>query len=481
MTRSLRGRLLLWVMLPLVGAVAADAWTSFRYAQGTATDVQDRLLLGSARIIAEQLHYEDGALQPNIPPAALELFESREVDRVYYRVTGSDGQLITGYEELALPRQSLQSEVPVFFGATVRGATVRAVAFLQPVLQDSGVQDVLVEVAETMNGHAQQTRGLWLRLVSRQLLVVALAALLILFGLHQGFKPLLRLCSAVLERRPGSLHPLGMHAVPIELRPLVDAINQYVQQLEVFANAQQVFIQNAAHQLRTPLTLLATQVGYAVRSDDPAVRDESLRAIRHTVQQAARVVNQLLTLSAAEAQQPGELPIEWVSVDGIVRSVVEDLAGQAAAKSIDLGFECEAPEVRALANRVAVREIALNLLDNALRYTQPGGIVTCRLEVFPEAVELTVEDNGPGIPRDEWANVFERFYRVHNSDSAGSGLGLPIVREFAMRMGAEVELTVPQAGHGLAVRVRLRRQGERGQVARTTAARHLPGDPKTAS
>jgi two-component system sensor histidine kinase TctE len=449
---------LLWVMLPLVGAVAADAWTTFRYAQATATDVQDRLLLGSARIIAEQLHYEDGALQPNVPPAALELFEARDVDRVYYRVTSGDGQLITGYEELALPKRPLQPEVPLFFDGTVRGATIRAAALLQPVLTDSGVQNVLVEVAETMNGHEQQARGLWLRLVSRQLLVVALAALLILFGLHQGFKPLLRLRNAVLERRPGSLRPLATHAVPNELRPLVDAINQYVQHLEMYASAQQVFIQNAAHQLRTPLTLLATQVGFAVRSDDPAVQGESLQAIRHTVQQAARLVNQLLTLSAAEAQQPGELPIEPVSIDAIVRGVVEDLAGQAAAKAIDLGFESDAPQAHALANRVAVREIAMNLLDNALRYTQAGGVVTCRIGVSSEAIELTVEDNGPGIPRDEWAKVFERFYRVHNRDSSGCGLGLPIVREFATRMGAEVTLAVPPAGQGLAVRVRWRRE-----------------------
>jgi len=289
------------------------------------------------------------------------------------------------------------------------------------------------------------------------LLVVVLAALVILFGLHRGLKPVLWLRNAVLERRPDSLRPLEMRAVPSELEPLVDAINQYVQRLEAFAGAQRVFIQNAAHQLRTPLTLLTTQVSYAVRANDATVRVESLTAIQHTVQQATRLVNQLLTLSAAESQESSERELEPVRLDNVVCRVVEELAGRAQAKLIDLGFESNAPEAMVMANPVALREIASNLLDNALRYTDMSGVVTCRVEVAAEAITLTVEDNGPGIPKGEWALVFERFYRVHNRDSGGCGLGLPIVREFANRMGANVRLDVPQGGRGLAVHVTFRR------------------------
>ena len=455
MARSLRSRLLGWVMLPLLGAVAVDGWISHRDASATATVVQDRLLLGSARIVAEQLHLEDGAFQDHVPPAALELFESAEIDRVYYRVTTGGGQIVTGYAELALPGVALQPEMPVFFDTVVRGAPVRAVAYLQPVLADPGVQPVLVQIGQTMNGHAALARKLWLHTMGQQLLLLALVAALVLFGLRQGLLPLLRLRDVVAEREPGSLEPLSFHAMPAELSPLVEAINEYARRLDQYAGAQRVFIQNAAHQLRTPLTLLTTQVSYALRSGDSPGREESLAAIRNTVQQSGRLVNQLLTLSAVEAQDRAE-PVEAeVALDAVIRKVLEDLAGQAQAKDIDLGFEQAGtgPTVVA-AQRLAVREIAMNLVDNAIRYTQPGGMVTTRIEASSDGVTLVVEDNGPGIAPSERERVFERFYRIHDGDSAGSGLGLPIVREFASRIGASVELRTSASGQGLTVAVR---------------------------
>jgi len=458
-------RLLAWVMVPMLGAVAVDGWISHRDAGNTASVVQDRLLLGSARIVAEQLHVQDGAFQDHVPPAALELFESGEIDRVYYRVTAGGGQLVTGYPELALPGAPLQLETPVFFDTLVRGAPVRAVAYLQPVLADPGVQPVLVAVGQTMNGHAALARRLWLHTMSQQLLLLALVAALVLFGLRQGLLPLLRLRDTVAAREPGSLQPLSFEAMPRELSPLVKAINEYARRLDQYTGAQRVFIQNAAHQLRTPLTLMTTQVSYALREDDSAGREESLAAIRNTVQQSTRLVNQLLTLSAVEAQDRAEPAEAEVAIDVVIRNVLEDLAGQAQAKDIDLGFEqAGTGEMVVVAPRLAVREIAMNLVDNAIRYTQRGGMVTTRLEGSGDAVTLVVEDNGPGIAPSERERVFERFYRIDDGDSAGSGLGLPIVREFASRIGASIELRTSSSGQGLAVVVRFQ-ESRRAAVA----------------
>ncbi len=442
-------------MLPMLGAVAVDGWISHRDASNTATVMQDRLLLGSARIVAEQLHFEDGAFQDHVPPAALELFESGETDQVYYRVTTGAGQIVTGYAEFALPGGTLQPETPVFFDTLVRGAPVRAVAYLQPVLADPGVRPVLVEIGQTMNGHAALARRLWLRTMSQQLLLLALVAALVLFGLRQALLPLLRLRDTVAAREPGSLQPLSSGVMPLELSPLVESINEYARRLDQYTGAQRVFIQNAAHQLRTPLTLMTTQVSYALRVDDTSGREESLAAIRNTVQQTARLVNQLLTLSAVEAQDRAEPAEAEVALDATIRKVLEDLAGQAQAKGIDLGFEQAGTGPTVVAARgLAVREIAMNLVDNAIRYTQPGGMVTTRIEGSSDAVTLVVEDNGPGIAPSERERVFERFYRIHDGDSAGSGLGLPIVREFASRIGASVELRTSPSGQGLTVAVR---------------------------
>lgn len=460
--RSLRTRLLAGVMLPPLGAVAVDGWISWRDATSTASLMQDRLLLGAARIVAEQLQFQDGALPSQVPPAALELFEAGEADRVYYRVTTAAGRIATGYAELALPAGPLQPELPHFFSTQVRGQPVRAVAYVQPVPGERGLEPVTVAVAQTMNGHAALARSLWARSMGQQALLLALVAGLVLLGLRRVLRPLLALRDAVLAREAGSLQPLAVPAQPAELQPLVAAINDYARRLDQYAGAQRSFLQNAAHQLRTPLTVLTTQVNYALRADG-AQRQESLEAIRGTVAHSGRLVNQMLMLSAAEAQaEAGEGAEATAATDlvPVLQQVLEQLAGQAEARHIDLGFEQEPPgPAWVAAPPLALREIATNLVDNALRYTPPGGIVTARVEVAAGEVLLRVEDNGPGIAPEERERVFQRFYRLRDADSAGSGLGLPIVREFAARVGATVSLHDGPGGQGLAVVVRFSAAG----------------------
>jgi two-component system sensor histidine kinase TctE len=175
--------------------------------------------------------------------------------------------------------------------------------------------------------------------------------------------------------------------------------------------------------------------------------------VRRTLQQSVRLVHQLLTLSAAQAhpQTATRGPVE--SLDTVVRQVVEDLAGRAQARDIDLGFEMLAAAAPVHGHAVMLREIAMNLVDNAIRYVHFGGIVTCRIEGGGERVMLVVEDNGPGIPRESRERVFERFYRLRDDDSDGCGLGLSIVEEFANRLGAHVSIETPPTGQGVAIRV----------------------------
>jgi two-component system sensor histidine kinase TctE len=455
-TRSLRGQLLVWVMLPLAGAVLIEGVVSLRNSQSAAAVVQDRLLLGSARIVAEQLRFEDGGIQAPIPPAALELFESGSTDMVYYRVVAANDQTVTGYPELVLPDTHLQPETSQFFDAIVRGQPVRAVAYLQPVLTESGLQLVHVQIAETLNGRDAMARGLWGHAMVQQLITLALVALFVWVGLRNCLKPLLMLRDAVLRRRPGSLKPLQLAAVPGELSPLVDAINEYALRLEKHTSMQEAFIQNAAHQLRTPLTLLTTQVSYAVRTVEPAGRDESLAAIRRTVQQASRLVQQLLSLSNAQVHGDAQGSADCGDLCGVVHGVLEDMAGRAQSRNIDLGFEGAAAPCNVRGHVVALREIVVNLVDNAIRYTPPGGIVTTRIAAAPGQVSLTIEDNGPGITPAEREKVFQRFYRIDDSESDGCGLGLAIVREFAQSIDAHVSLSTPAAGRGLCAQVHFR-------------------------
>ena len=202
---GIRGQLLAWVLLPLAGTVALDAWITRGNALDTASVVQDRLLMGAARMIAEQLRFEDGGVQQHIPPSALALFADPQgepadagadpapTDRVYYRVSTRAGQMLAGYDDLSPPDAGLQPEAPHFFDTQVRAQPVRAVALWQPVLGEPHGQPVLVAVAQTLRGHDRLARSLWWRAVRQQLLILALATVLILIGLRRGLRPLLEI------------------------------------------------------------------------------------------------------------------------------------------------------------------------------------------------------------------------------------------------------------------------------------------------
>ena len=463
--RSLRARLLGWVLLPLACAVAVDAWLSYQSAVDTASVVQDRLLLGSARSIAEQIRFEDGSFVHQIPPSALELFQSTQPDHIYYRVTTGAGRLLAGYTELSPPALTAPLDAPHFSNAVMRGSAVRVVALFQPVIGDPNAKPVAVQVAQTQVGYQQMVASLWMNAVTQQILLLLLAGALILFGLNLGLRPLLQLRDQVNAREPGTLTPLCTNDVPIELEPLVASLNDYIRRLEAHAGAQSVFIQNAAHQLRTPFALLNTQLSYAMRSSNEAERTDSVSAAYRTLQQAIRLLNQLLTLSMAESLH-ADAHLDWgvqVNLAASVQEVFESLATQAQNKSINLGFDIgtDVPELRV--NPWVVKEIILNLVDNAVRYTPPGGAVAVSVELVDGQIVLAVEDNGVGIAPDQRDKVFERFYRVHNADSNGSGLGLAIVREFASRIGANVRLADNPNGAGLVVFVTFAGQSEQAE------------------
>lgn len=452
--KSLRAQLLGWLLVPLALYAAGSALLTYRSAAETATVVHDRLLLGSARMIAEQIRYDDDALQAVIPPAALELFQSNHQDRIYYRVATANGSLLAGYAEMPVPPGPVKVEEALYFDTTVRGEPVRTVAFAQPALGLPGEGPVLIEVAQTLQSRTALTREIWATAVRHQLLLLGLAVLMVVIGLRRGLLPVMQLRERVQRRRPGALEPIDATAVPHELTPLVHAINDHVKRLDDHASAHSRFIANAAHQLQTPLTLLNTQVSYALRSTDVAGKDDALRAIREGVRHGIRVVNQLLTLSAAESAVAHRHRQSNVDLIGVVKRVLEESAMTAQSKHIDLGFEHFGERAVVRAMPAMLHELVANLIDNALRYTPAGGVVTAAVEVRDDVNILRIADNGPGIPSEEHERVFERFYRVRQDKSDGCGLGLPIVREIALASGAAVTLSAPLSGTGLVVGVR---------------------------
>ncbi|MCJ9760866.1 ATP-binding protein, partial [Agrobacterium sp. SHOUNA12C] len=255
------------------------------------------------------------------------------------------------------------------------------------------------------------------------------------------------------ERGRERLDPLEPDMVQSELRPLVHALNDHMERVQNQMAAQRRFVSNAAHQLRTPLALISTQASVAAREADNARRDEALQALRSSTKQVTRLASQLLTLSRAEpgSRRPRSDTIELAAT---ARRVLENLAEEALRHNIDLGLEAGSTPIHVEGDGMMLREMLVNLVDNALRYTPANGRVTVGVARDGDDAVLTVEDNGPGIPESERAQVFERFYRIIGTEPEGSGLGLAIVREVVDGAGGSVTLGDAAEG-GLLVTVRL--------------------------
>jgi two-component system sensor histidine kinase TctE len=478
--RSLRRELLLWLVLPLAAVVCFNVWTTYRDATATADLITAHTLLASARAIAENIRVVDGALEAPIPPAALEMFASDVPDRVLYRVTTPAGVLIAGDPDVLVPPQTPKGLEPLYFETAFRGQKMQAVAMAQPIIALETGGNALVAVGQTLGNHDRLVTRLWLKALRDQVLLVAAAGVLALFGLRRGLAPLIALRRQVVERNPSALIPFSTDTVQSELRPLVEALNEAFARVQRQIATQRRFVANAAHQFRTPLALLKTQATVGRRESGSHAKDEALAAIDATVDGMSRLSNQLLSLARAE-QGSASLRKETVDFAAIAREAVISLSGLAEARAIDLGYEGALGPVPVHGHATLLRELVVNLADNALRYTPNGGMVTVTLEGEAEGVTLRVEDNGPGIPPEERERVFERFYRRLDSGADGTGLGLAIVREIVSAHDGHIELTGCRPPPGLAVIVRLPKAAQLTASHGAAAAASLPAGSRPAS
>jgi two-component system sensor histidine kinase TctE len=287
-------------------------------------------------------------------------------------------------------------------------------------------------------------------------MVAIMAMGLVWFGILRSLAPLERLRSEIAQRSARDLRPLDGSYAPAEVRPLVGTLNELLGNLRDALDSQQRFTANAAHQLRTPLAGLQTQVELALRQPAPEPMLRSLDQLRGATVRAAHLANQLLALSRAEPG--GHRPDALRALD--LRSVAQDAAAtwvpRALPKDLDLGFEIEHAPVSGDAR--LLRDLLDNLLENAIRYTPEGGRITVRTGVEGDQSVVSVEDDGPGIPADQRERVFQRFYRVPGSTGDGSGLGLAIVHEIVNAHGASASIDSGTDGRGTRVQVRFTRR-----------------------
>jgi two-component system, OmpR family, sensor histidine kinase TctE len=444
--RRIRTLLLGWLLVPLALVLVASSVASYTTALRIASEAYDRALLDPALAIAQRLSAAEGKVELDLSPAQLELLRVDSTDRVYFTVSAR-GRLVAGQTRLPPPPEEPVEGAPVFYDGTIGGDPVRIAAMTVPFADEPA----LIQVAETRLKRERMVRQLVASTALPEVAFFAVALAVVWYGVGRGLAPLEHLRAELARRAPRDLRPVAEDTAPAEVRPLVQALNDLLRRLGESIDAQQRFVADAAHQLRTPLAALQAQVDAARRE---AMSPELAATVDHlhaAARRAAHLARQLLTLAAVEPSTGRPFAPERIDLAAVTQARVADWVARADRKAIDLGFELEPAPVGGEPELLV--ELAANLVDNALHYTPRGGEVTLRTGRRDGRSFLEVEDNGPGIPATDRERVLERFHRVKGTPGEGSGLGLAIVREIAYRHGGVVEVGAPASGGGTIVAV----------------------------
>jgi two-component system sensor histidine kinase QseC len=259
------------------------------------------------------------------------------------------------------------------------------------------------------------------------LVALPLMLILLILLLSRELRPLRRLAQSLRIREPDSAAPLDDGGVPNEVRPLVDALNQLFARTQRMMHRERRFTSDAAHELRSPLAALKVQTEVAQLShDDPLAREKALVQLHTGIDRASRLVDQLLTLSRLDSLENLE-DVQPVALDTLLQSAVMDIYHRARQADVDIRLALNTHDVSHNGQPLLLSLLVRNLLDNAVRYSPAGSIVTVTLD----AEAFSVSDNGPGVSEEALAHIGERFYRPPGQSETGSGLGLSIVKRIA--------------------------------------------------
>ena len=309
----------------------------------------------------------------------------------------------------------------------------------------------VVQVAQPMSVRRNLAAGMALRALVPLLVLLPVLGVLVWITVGRGLQPLDRMAQALTRRTPDSLAALPDQGLPAEIRPLVASLNDLLARLERALESQKAFVADAAHELRTPLTAVQLQIQLAERARTDAEREHAFTQLKQGQARAAHLVQQLLTLAR---QEPGIASTTHapVKLDELAQQVVSEYMPQAAAKHVELRLSARS-QAAVTGDFEALRVMLGNLVDNAIRYTPDGGTVTVGSSAGGGCALLEISDTGPGIPPQDRARVFDRFYRREGTQESGSGLGLAIVKNIADRHGASIRLQERVPGPGLQVSV----------------------------
>jgi two-component system, OmpR family, sensor histidine kinase TctE len=442
---------MLGILLPVLAFNVVNTVVLYRQALHAADVAYDRTLLATAKSIGDLLEVGLSGDKPRLKStllySALEPFEADNRSRLYYRVTGFDGETVSGFEALPAWRGTLPLKGPYaalvdFYDDHYQGTPVRVAVLLQPVTWADGQGMATIQVAETLELRQTLARSLLVDTLWRQAALLLLIAAVVVFVVQRATRPVGELSRTLSSRAEGDLTPLEAgDQGPRELQPLVAATNHLMGRLRHLLDHQKRFVRDASHQLRTPLAVLKTQVQSAQRGVMDA--HAALREIGDTVERATTLANQMLALAKVEQirQQPDSPAVDWAE---IVRAMALDLSALIVDHQLDFDIETQPAPIRA--HEWALRELSRNLIHNAIKHGRDGGRLTIRLVTDNRHAALTVSDSGSGIAAEQQQRLFQPF--AAGGNRGGSGLGLAICHEIVGTLGGQIELA-NRSAHGV--------------------------------
>ncbi len=434
---SLRARLLAatWIAVIVIGGLCAGI--TYLVAKHETEELLDGQMQRVAHIVAAR---QTGGETPDTADAELPAGYETE-DDLFVAVRNGHGDII------------YRSRGDIDLPAISRAGFGRAVLNGQPYqLYVTQAGDQVVTVAQSTEVRRESAVGAALGTLLPILIIIPVLGLLITLVVRSQLLPITRAAQAIAERPPLALDPLSTEALPAEIRPLVDEINQLLARQRAAISREQRFLSDAAHALRTPITALQLQVDVLNGSSDPEERVRRYEELRAGIRRVVRLAVQLLALAREESSDGAAG--EHTSLMQCLSDVQSVYAMVAVERGITL-MNVSTVEVQVNGSMHQLILILGNLLDNALRYSPHGGLLELRSSSTPGWVTIELRDEGPGLPADELGRVFERFYRPPGDDTRGNGLGLATVRALVQQLGGRVWLENRVDRSGLVAHVKL--------------------------
>lgn len=337
-----------------------------------------------------------------------------------------DGRLVA--RSSGTPDQSLAQNDEGFADRDVGGERWRIYTIVD---QHKGVR---VAVGDRVGLRNQLARDLVAGLIAPALLIAPLLGIMIWASLGRGLRPLNVIAGEITRRDGEDMRAVSLSETPSEARPLLAALNGLFAKVEAARRHEREVTSFAAHELRTPLAGLKTQVQVALAAADSVVREKALRQVLVSVDRTSRLARQLLALAKLEATTAPPAG-ESTNAGEVIREVVSSCA---TPQGLSIDIDPALDGLNLSVNWESLHLIVRNLHENAVAHTVAPGHI--RWSTLAGRRGFVISDEGPGIADDELPLITQRFYRGRNRTTNGTGLGLTIAALAANRAGAQLRL-----------------------------------------